>query len=69
MRRTERAARQLPLLPAADMGLSADPVGDALGIVDDDSDDQWRAVMDLYGRMAVRAYWKARAESEASPRC
>ena len=59
MKRADRAPRQLPLLPAADFAPKRDPVGDVLGSVDADPDAQWALVMDLFGRMAVRAYHRA----------
>ena len=67
MARTERAARQLPLLPASDMSPADDPVGVALGIVDNDSDRQWSLSMYLFARMGVRAYHQARAEAGDLP--
>lgn len=59
MKRADREPRQLPLLPAADMAPKQDPVGDALGVVVADPDAQWALVMDLFGRMAARAYHRA----------
>ena len=66
---TTRAPRQLPLLPAGDMAPPDDPVGVALGVLDDDSDDPWQPVMDLFARLAVRAYHQAQAEAESEPQC
>ena len=64
MARTQRAPRQLPLFPAGDLGPPDDPVGAALGIPDDESDDPWSPAMDLFARLAVRAYHRARSEPE-----
>ena len=64
MSRKEREPRQLPLLSASDMGPPDDPVGVALGIADDDSARVWREAMDLYGRIATRAYFEAHAAPE-----
>lgn len=66
MARTAREARQLPLLPAADMAPKQDPVGEALGVVGTDPDAQWALVMDQYGRVAARAYVRARQEAKLS---
>ena len=68
--RNTRAPRQLPLLPAGDMGPPPDdPVGVALGLDGGDLVDPWRPVMDLFARMAVRAYHQAQADVKASPQC
>jgi len=64
MKRAGREPKQLPLLPAADFAPKRDPVGDALGAVDADPDAQWALVMDLFGRMAVRAYHDAHEGAE-----
>ena len=72
---TTRTPRQLPLLPADALGPPDDPVGEALGLVDDDPDVVWPEVMGLFARIAVRAYHAAQAkaksesESETEPQC
>lgn len=60
-----REGTQLVLLPAGEMGPPNGPVGVALGIVDDDGDpdETWREVMNVFGRMAVKVYHRAHAES------
>lgn len=67
MKRSDRPPRQLPLMAAADIDPPDDPVGVALGVAVGDPDGEWRLVMDLYSRMAARAYHTARAESAVSP--
>ena len=64
MTRADREPRQLPLLPAADMAPKQDPVGKALGVAGADPDAQWTLVMDQFGRMAARAYHRARQETK-----
>ena len=56
-------------MPAGDMGPPDDPVGVALGLDGGDLVDPWRPVMDLFARMAVRAYHQAQADVKASPQC
>ena len=51
MKRTDQPPRQLPLLPAADMAPTQDPVGDALGVVGADPDAEWALVMNQYARL------------------
>ena len=63
LRRSVTAVR----VPACRLGLAVradDPIGVALGIVDDDGDpsETWREVMALFGRMAVRVYHQTHAE-------
>ena len=55
--------KQRPLFPIGDLGPPDDPVGDALGMGDVDGDVAWAAVMDLFGRLSVRAYRSAQAKS------
>ena len=71
MVRTRTEARQLSLLPAGDMGPPDDPVGVALGFVDDDGDpdETWREVMALVGRMVARAYHRTHAGSGSASDC
>ena len=66
MKRADQPPRQLPLLPAADMAPKQDPVGDALDVVGADPDSQWALVMDQFGRMAARAYVRARDEAKSA---
>ena len=63
MTSANRDPRQLPLLPAADMAPSKDPVGDALGVDGADPDAQWALVMEQFGRMAARAYYRAHSRT------
>ena len=67
--RRERAPRQLLLLPLGDFRPPDDPIGVAMGIADDDPDDVWPVVMDLFARLAVRAYHQANVEAEGSLEC
>ena len=55
--------KQYPLFPIGDLGPPDDPVGDALGTGDADGDVAWAAVMDLFGRLSVRAYRNAQAKA------
>lgn len=70
MTRTNRNGKgegnQPLLFPIGDMGPPDDPVGDALGLGADDGDAAWAEVMDLFGRLSVRAYRNAQAKSSAS---
>ena len=66
MTRTNRKGKEnhQPLLfPIGDMGPQDDPVGDALGLGADDGDAAWAEVMELFGRLSVRAYRNAQAKS------
>ena len=70
LRRSVTAVR----VPACRLGLAVradDPIGVALGIVDDDGDpgETWREVMALFGRMAVRVYHQTHAESGPASEC
>ena len=71
MTRTDREGKQLLLLPVGDMGPPDDPIGVALGIVDDDGDpgETWREVMALFGRMAVRVYHQTHTGSGPASEC
>ena len=64
MKRADLEPRQLPLLSAADMAPQEDRIGAALGVVGADPDTQWALVMDQFGRMAARAYSRARDEAK-----
>ena len=63
MERGDGLPKQLPLLRADDMVSDDDPVGVSLGVEGSDSDAQWDLVMELFARVAVRAYDSAREES------
>ena len=57
------------LLPVGDLEPPDDPVGSALGLLDDDDQDPdhaWREVMFLFGSVAARAYYQAQSESRSS---
>ncbi len=69
MARTDKAGQQLLLLPVGDLGPPDDPVGSALGLLDDDDWDPyyaWREVMFLFGSVATRAYYQAQSKSRFS---
>ena len=65
MTRTNRKGKgnQPLLFPIGDIGPPDDPVGDALGLGADDGDASWAEVMDLFGRLSVRAYRNAQSKS------
>ena len=71
MTRTSMEGKQLLLLPVGDLGPPHDPVGVALGVFDDDGDpeENWREVMALFGRMAVRVYHQTHAGSGPASEC
>jgi len=70
MARTDMEGHQLLLMPVGDLGPPDDPVGTALGLLDDDRDPRcaWREVMSLFGVVATRAYYRAQSES-CFPQC
>ena len=71
MTRTDREGKQPLLLPASDMGPPDDPIGVALGIVDDDGDPDeiWIQVMALFSRVVVRAYHQTHGGSGPASEC
>lgn len=64
MKGKDREPGQLPLLHEVDMGPPEDIVGAALGMADGEPAGGWDQVMDLFAKLAVRAYYQAQAGGE-----